>query len=157
MNGAAGGTGAALPAGRIVFATDLAPSAFLAIDWSAGGALVLAAGSPNSHLAMLARSRGVPMLVGARWPVPLPAGSQALVDGHAARVIVAPDAATLQAFTARLSAQGAAADAARQAASRPAVSGDGQRVQVNINIASVEELDTLDPLLCDGIGLFRNE
>ena len=157
MNGATGRADTPSLAGRIVFADDLAPSHFLAIDWSAGGALVLAEGSPNSHLAMLARSRGVPMVVGARWPSPLPAGAQALVDGRAAHVVVAPDAEARQAFAARLARQGAAADAARAAADRPAVSRDGQRVQVNINIASVDELDAFDPQHCDGIGLFRTE
>lgn len=157
MTGASKRSDAGLPAGRIVFAEDLAPSRFLAIDWSAGGALVLAAGSPNSHLAMLARSRGVPMVVGARWPSPLPAGAQALVDGRAAHVVVAPSSDTRQAFAARLAGQGAAAKAAREAADRPAVSRDGQRVLININIASVDELDAFDPRHCDGIGLFRTE
>ena len=55
---------AAVPPGAIVVAVDLAPSRFLAIDWSRGGALVLTAGSTTSHVAMLARSRGVPAVVG---------------------------------------------------------------------------------------------
>ena len=55
---------AAVPPGAIVVAVDLAPSRFLAIDWSRGGALVLTAGSTTSHVAMLARSRGIPAVVG---------------------------------------------------------------------------------------------
>ena len=147
----------ARPAGGVVFAADLAPSAFLAMDWSSGGAIVLAAGSPNSHLAMLARSRGVPMIVGAQWPTPLPQGAQALVDAGRGSVVVAPQASTRDEFVARLDEQRRQADAARQMADRPALSRDGQRVQVNINIASADELATLDPALCDGIGLFRTE
>ena len=152
-----GPSGLARPAGSIVFAADLAPSAFLAMDWSAGGAVVLAGGSPNSHLAMLARSRGVPMVVGAQWPAPLPQGAQALVDGRLAHVIVAPQASTHAEFTARLDAQRTQADAARQMACRPAQSSDGQRIQVHLNIASADELAAIDPALCDGIGLFRTE
>ena len=157
MRGAISDEGCARPPGSVVFASDLAPSAFLAMDWSAGGALVLAAGSPNSHLSMLARSRGVPMVVGAQWTTPLPAGTQALVDGRSARIVVAPEPATQQAFAVRLATQRAVDDVAQQAASRPAFSRNGQRVRVNVNIASADELDALDPRHCDGIGLFRSE
>src|SRR6185503_13117263 len=55
---------AIVPPGAIVAAADLPPSRVLAIDWSRGGALVLTGGSPTSHVAMLARARRVPTLVG---------------------------------------------------------------------------------------------
>ena len=158
LSGEAQGDEQSAPApGSIIFAADLAPSAFLAMDWSAGGAIVLSAGSPNSHLAMLARSRGVAMIVGAQWPSPLPQGEQALVDAHRGEVIVAAAAATRAAFLDRLAEQRTQADAAQQMARLPAQSRDGTRIQVHINIASADELATLDPALCDGIGLFRTE
>ena len=47
---------AEVPPGAIVTAVDLAPSRFLAIDWSQGGGLALTEGSATSHLAMLARA-----------------------------------------------------------------------------------------------------
>src|SRR5262249_29600442 len=49
--------------GSIVVAADLPPSRFLEIAWDGGG-IALAHSSPNSHVAMLARSFGVPMLIG---------------------------------------------------------------------------------------------
>ena len=52
-----------IPAGSIVLAEDLAPSRFLAAEWGEGG-LVLQRGGATGHVAILARSRGVPMLVG---------------------------------------------------------------------------------------------
>src|SRR6266850_7262892 len=52
-----------VPAGVILAADDMPPSTFLATDWQDGG-LVLRRGSPTSHVAILARSRGVPMIVG---------------------------------------------------------------------------------------------
>src|ERR1700736_6672053 len=59
----AGEADQALPAGVIVAADDMPPSMFLATDWRDGG-VVLRRGSPSSHVAILARSRGVPMIVG---------------------------------------------------------------------------------------------
>ena len=60
-------------------ACDLPPSRFLAIDWHAGGAVLLSEGSRNSHVAMLARARGVPMIVGLGID-PCRLAGEALVD-----------------------------------------------------------------------------
>ena len=54
----------ASPPGAILFGDDIAPTRFLETDWSPGGGIALTAGSTASHVAMLARSRGVPMVVG---------------------------------------------------------------------------------------------
>ncbi len=58
-----GATITTVPAGSIVLATDLPPSRFLEMSWEGGG-IALTGGSANSHVAMLARARGVPMLIG---------------------------------------------------------------------------------------------
>ena len=51
--------------GAVLVGDDIAPTAFLETDWSAGGAIALMRGSTTSHVAMLARARGIPMVVGA--------------------------------------------------------------------------------------------
>src|SRR2546422_204456 len=84
---------ASVPPGVIVAAVDLAPSRFLAIDWSRGGALVLTAGSATSHVAMLARSRSIPAIMGLGVDLAELSG-QALVDAHRGVVIVNPDSST---------------------------------------------------------------
>src|SRR5437879_5617567 len=86
-------TVARITGGSIVAADDITPSAFLAADWSHGGAIALAAGSPSSHVAMLARARGAPMVVGLgplSWNGQPPA--VALVGGDAGTVIFVPGA-----------------------------------------------------------------
>ena len=55
---------AAAPPGAILTGADVTPTRFLETDWSRGGGVALAAGSATSHVAMLARARGVPMVVG---------------------------------------------------------------------------------------------
>ena len=52
-----------IPEGAAICADDLPPSRFLEINWSRGGGLALLRGSPTSHVAMLARARGIPMIV----------------------------------------------------------------------------------------------
>jgi phosphotransferase system enzyme I (PtsI) len=94
----------AKPAGAVLLADDLTPSQFLTLDWSSGGAIVLAQGSCASHVALLARSRAIPMLVGCGEP---PAGAHlACVDGEAGEVVFDPDPATLAQFGQRLEALG---------------------------------------------------
>jgi phosphotransferase system enzyme I (PtsI) len=81
-----------VPAGVIVAADDMPPSMFLATDWRDGG-LVLRRGSPSSHVAILARSRGVPMIVGVDVDQ-LENGRDAMLDADAGHLIVDPDTDT---------------------------------------------------------------
>ena len=144
-----------IPPGSVVFATDLTPSRFLATDW-VGGAIVLSGGSPSSHVAVLARGRGIPMVVGVeRTPDGKP--REAIVDGSKGLILIEPDAGDLDVFAAL--GRSAFDEAARIEAFRlePARTADGIPVAIHINIADPVELDGLDPRSCDGIGLVRTE
>lgn len=141
--------------GSIVVGTDLPPSRFLEIEWRGGG-IALTAGSPNSHVAMLARSRGVPMLIGLEHSE-LAGHSEALLDSENGILVASPDAASASQFASRqVMAQVARADEARYLGERAATA-NGERVQLLINVADVNELANLDPASCDGIGLVRTE
>lgn len=148
-----------VPPGAVVAAQDLTPSRFLETDWQAGGGVVLTEGSPASHVAMLARARGVPMLVGVSELnlADLPEGTEVLLDADAALLNVEPDAEALAGFSQKLSLQEAQMAAGTALLDQPAVSADGVRVQVLLNIALPEEVRTINPDHCDGIGLMRSE
>jgi phosphotransferase system enzyme I (PtsI) len=145
-----------IPPGAVVAAVDLAPSRFLGIDWSQGGGLVLTAGSATSHVAMLARSRGVPAVVGLGADLSELAGP-ALVDAHRGVVIVDPGPAARAQFEIDARDASATRALADAAALRPAVTSDGTPIRVMLNIADPDELTGLDPAICDGIGLVRTE
>ena len=147
---------APVPPGAIVAAIDLPPSRFLAIDWSRGGALVLAAGSTTSHVAMLARSRGIPAVVGLGID-PTAFSGQALVDAHRGVLVVNPGPAARAQFEHDAKAAAAARAPAAVAAMRPAVTADGTPIRIMLNISDPRELADLDPAMCDGIGLVRTE
>jgi phosphotransferase system enzyme I (PtsI) len=149
---------AAIAGGSIVASDDISPSAFLAADWRRGGAIVLAAGSCSSHVAMLARARGTPMVVGVgplSWRGRPPA--LALVDGDAGTVIFDPEPETRSLFEDRMKAADAARAAADVGRIKPAITADGRPIEVLLNIAAPEDLAGLDPAICDGIGLVRTE
>ncbi len=149
---------AKISGGSIVAGEDITPSAFLAADWTRGGAIALAAGSPSSHVAMLARARGAPMVVGLgplSWNGRPPA--LALVDGDAGMVIFDPEPETRRLFESRMAAANAARAAADAGRLGPACTADGRRIAILLNIAAPEDLVGLDPAICDGIGLVRTE
>jgi phosphoenolpyruvate-protein phosphotransferase (PTS system enzyme I) len=151
-------TTAKITGDSIVAGDDISPSIFLAADWTRGGAIALAAGSPSSHVAMLARARGAPMVVGLgplSWNRRPP--SLALVDGDAGTVIFDPEPETRRLFEYRMAAANAARAVADAGRVEPAYTADGRRIAILLNVAAPEDLAGLDPAICDGIGLVRTE
>ncbi|WP_426435921.1 phosphoenolpyruvate--protein phosphotransferase [Bradyrhizobium genosp. P] len=151
-----GGVGHAptIPSGAIVCAEDLPPSRFLEIDWSGGG-LALLGGSPTSHVAMLARARGIPMVV-QLGTIP-DAGTTALLDGEGATLELDPSAEQVRLFEKRHESHRKSRASARAILRRPTASWRGERIKLLINIQRVGDLDHADAQYADGIGLMRTE
>lgn len=153
-----GGGESSLPPGAVLLADDLVPSRFLAIDWSRGGGIALSQGSPSSHVAMLARARGVPMVVGLGPAADdLADGTVVLVDGTGGALLVDPAPETEAALRRAARVQDARRAAAEVFRFAPAATGDGTEIRVLVNVGDPAELDGLDPAMCDGVGLVRTE
>jgi phosphotransferase system enzyme I (PtsI) len=144
------------PRGAILAGTDITPTQFLEADWSAGGGIALTAGSPTSHVAMLARARGVPMVVGL-GTVGFADHAMAAIDGAAGRLVLSPGEGERATMAARAELAEADRGQAQAALRAPAFTADGVRVRVMINLADPAELTGLDPAICDGVGLVRTE
>ena len=148
---------APLPEGAILVGEDLTPSRFLSTDWSRGGGIVLTRGSASSHVATLARSQGVPMIIG----VPLDlcnieSGTRAAIDGENATLWLNPAPTTLRA----LSARKGSAVTPRNGGGRellPAATADGTPIAVYANISDLSEIERMDIAGFDGVGLARTE
>jgi len=117
--------------------------------------VVLTEGSATSHVAMLARARGVPMVVG----IDAQCGPEGilLVDGDRGLVVRDPKPATLASVADRQAAAGRERSQARARVTEPAITKDGTRISVMINVATPEDLLNITPKSCDGIGLVRTE
>jgi phosphotransferase system enzyme I (PtsI) len=144
-----------IPSGAVVCADDLPPSRFLEIDWSGGGGLALLRGSPTSHVAMLARARGIPMVVqlGAIPDI----GATALLDGEGAMLELDPGAEQVRLFEKRRDSHRKSRASARAILRRPTASWRGERIKLLINIQRVDDLEHADAQYADGIGLMRTE
>jgi len=141
---------------HIYVGEDLAPSRFLEIDWATFGGGALLNGSANGHVAILARARGVPLVVGLRG-AELVAGADAILDAEEGRLIQDPIRHTRDIFTRRIATRSAAAAAEAEFLPQPAITRDGTRIAVAINVDEPAILDRIDPAHCDGIGLTRTE
>ncbi|WP_431015019.1 phosphoenolpyruvate--protein phosphotransferase [Bradyrhizobium pachyrhizi] len=144
-----------VPSGGVVCADDLPPSRFLEIDWSGGGGLALLRGSPTSHVAMLARARGIPMVV-QLGSIP-DIGTTALLDGEGATLELDPNAEQVRTFEKRRDSHLKSRASARAILRRPTASWRGERIKLFINIQRVEDLEYADAQYADGIGLMRTE
>jgi len=144
-----------VPDGAIVCADDLPPSRFLEIDWSNGGGVALLRGSPTSHVALLARARGVPMVV--RLGAVAETAQTALLDGERATLELDPGVDQIQAFARRQQAHRKDRTAAHAILRRPAPFWEGEKIRLLINIQRVEDLEHDHAQFADGIGLMRTE
>jgi phosphotransferase system enzyme I (PtsI) len=156
MPGAPGRRGGAERA--IFVAEDLTPSRFLETDWTRYLGAALVRGSLAGHVALLARARGTPLVVGLGRAIEhLNDGAPAVLDADAGRLIVNPDPATLAVVETRLREAAARSAAAAAMLDRPATTANGEPVAVLVNVDDPSFLATLDPRHCDGIGLTRTE
>jgi phosphoenolpyruvate-protein phosphotransferase/dihydroxyacetone kinase phosphotransfer subunit len=142
----------------VLVAPDMTPGQTAALDLGRITALATARGGPTSHVAVLARSLGLPAVV-ALGPAVLdvPEGTDVVVDGEAGTVLVHPDAARRAEAEARaVSARSAAAEALA-AANAPARTRDGHRIDVFANVGRPEDAAASAVAGADGVGLLRTE
>jgi phosphoenolpyruvate-protein phosphotransferase (PTS system enzyme I) len=144
------------PPGAVIVADDLKPSDFLGLDWSNGGAIALAKGSPSSHAAMLARAKGIPTVVGLGSTVLELAGA-IIVDGTAGSITANPDETSLSASKMQIEVDRNEKHAAEVRIADAAITRDGTAVKVLVNVAALSDLEALSPAHVDGIGLVRTE
>jgi len=147
---------AAAPSGAIFVGDDIAPTRFLETDWSSGGGIALSAGSSASHVAMLARSRGVPMVVGLGDGLSALSGD-VLLDAKSGTVTSFASAADIARHRTASDAFAKARAGASAFLHKPAMTADGTLVLTYVNIADPSDTDAIDIAICDGVGLMRTE
>ena len=147
-----------LPRQCIVIADELTPSRFLEIDWSRATGVATYSGSPASHVAMLARAHGIPMLVQLACDSgDLAEGAEAIMDADRGCIMLASSPSVRERYARRIEERRKRSREAIQHASRPARTSEGTPVQVLLNVDDPVRLAGVDPSYCDGVGLTRTE
>lgn len=143
---------------HILIAPELTPSETAAINREAVLGFATESGSHTSHSAILARSMGVPAVVGLpELTSRLHTGQEVLLDGYRGLLIVNPTEETLAGYDATRRRKAALDRLLREMVDLPAETPDGQRVILAANIEFEHEMKTVREWGAQGVGLYRTE
>lgn len=142
----------------IVAADDLAPSETVQLDKSLILGFITAGGSANSHTAILARTMGIPAIIGAGDALQTEMeGKYAIIDGQTGEAVIEPDDAERERLLKKQAKEKALKELLDQLKGKPNVTKDGRNVMVYCNIGSPADIDAVLQNDGGGIGLFRSE
>jgi phosphotransferase system enzyme I (PtsI) len=147
-----------LPAGTILIAEDLSPADTMLLDPSRIAGIAGMLGGMDSHTAIVARSLGIPAVLGVSGLFDgVEAGDSVVIDGSAGRVVVNPQAETERDY-AQASAT-LAQDRVKLATLRylPAVTTDGVEISLHGNLERPRDVTAVYETGAAGIGLLRTE
>ena len=144
----------------VIMSRDLTPSDCVSIQKALIQGFCTIEGGTTSHTAILARSLGIPALVGAPDEIEeIPSETTVIIDGYEGILIVDPDPETIEIYRRKREAKLRILGAALEHAQEPAVTKDGHRVETYVNIGSDSAEDIADALSkgAEGVGLLRTE
>lgn len=142
----------------IILADDLAPSETVQLDKDKVLSFVTVHGSVNSHTAILARTMGIPALIGTDIPLDESVdGKFAVVDGANGIVYVEPDEEVLTEMKKRQSEDQEKKELLQQLKGKENITLDGKKIMLYANIGNIKDLATVIQNDAGGIGLFRSE
>ena len=140
----------------ILMAEDIAPSETVQMDKTKLLSFVTRLGSANSHTAILARTMGIPALVGVDIDQKYE-GKLAIVDGYEGKFIVDPDREVLAAYTEKKQQDDEKKKLLQQLRGKENVTKSGKKINLYANIGSYGDLAAVIENDAGGIGLFRSE
>ena len=142
----------------ILTADDLAPSETVQLDKSKILGFVTEGGSSSSHTAILARTMGIPAIIGMGDQLKSEyAGREVFIDGDTGICVVDPDEATQARLLLKQKEQQKMREMLEQLKGQPNETKDGQRIKVFCNIGSPEDVSSVLSNDAGGVGLFRSE
>ena len=147
-----------LPAGAIVSAHELTPSDLLQLSAQQTAGICMAEGGATSHVAILARGKGLPCVVALGAEVlAVPQGQRVVLDAVNGRLELAPSEARHAEVHQMRDAQKLRRQHQQAQAQSPALTRDGVSIEVAANVASSAEAHIAFENGADGVGLLRTE
>ena len=156
----AGGAGSGLDSDEpvIIAADDLTPSETVQLDKDKVLSFVTAHGSENSHTAILARTMGIPALIGTGIDLDETVdGKLGIVDGTNGVVYVDPDAELLEEMKKKQQEEQEKKRLLQTLKGKENITLDGQKVMLYANVGNIKDLGIALQNDAGGIGLFRSE
>lgn len=142
----------------IIASDDLAPSETVQLDKDKVLGFILQAGSTNSHTAILARSMGIPAIIGLGDGLLAEYDKKfAIVDGFTGTVYIEPDEETLEAMKKKKTESDHYKELLLTLKGKENVTKDGRKINIYANIGSPADVAKVLANDAGGIGLFRSE
>jgi len=142
----------------IVVAEDLTPAETMKLDKNILRGFVTEKGGATSHTVILAKSLGIPAIVGVKGALDAVSdGNMLLLDATNGIVTIEPDSDSLSAFNNIRQTYEEKIKKYAESVAMDAVTKDGHQVFVNVNKGDTESIKSFDSNACDGVGLLRTE
>ncbi len=144
--------------GCIIIANDLSPADTVTMQNEGIAAFVTEYGGPNSHTTILARSLGIPAVVGVKNALRyLQQGESLVVDGYNGDLLVGADEKGLAHYRRRQRQVKRLHAELNKLKQLPAVSRDGLVISLQANVELPEDLAVMNKVAAKGVGLYRTE
>jgi phosphotransferase system enzyme I (PtsI) len=142
----------------VILAVNLAPSDTARIPKGMGLGFLISEGSKTSHVSIMARSMGIPAVVGVGSELDKALNAEVVaLDGGEGYAIADPDPQTLSAFEDKHNQMAAEAALLEEYKHLEARTSDGRRIEVSANIGSAKDAEEALSWGAEGVGLFRTE
>jgi phosphotransferase system enzyme I (PtsI) len=142
----------------ILISHDLSPSTTAQLNKKFVLGFATDIGGQTSHTAIMARSLGIPAVVGLKnISDELENGDYALIDGYNGTVIVNPTDQTLFEYGQLAKIKASLDEKLREIKTQPAVTLDGKNIILSANIESLSDVEDVIAQGAEGVGLFRTE
>lgn len=147
-----------LSRGALIFSEEVTPADTALMDPTTVGGFASVLGGAEGHTAIMARSLGLPAVLGvAELLRRAQGGATAIIDGDEGLVILDPASETLETYRRRRAAQLRATRALTRLRDLPAVTRDGVRIALEANLELPGEVVQAVAAGAEGVGLLRTE
>ncbi|MGE4529882.1 MAG: phosphoenolpyruvate--protein phosphotransferase, partial [Acidithiobacillus sp.] len=144
--------------GQIIIAEEFSPADTVLMKKDKVLAWVTDFGAANSHAAILARSLGLPAVVGTHSATRLlRSGDTVIVDGDQGILLVAPDALVLRQYQALQKQRQRRRRLLEEQRDLPAITADGVLIHLRANIELPDDTSMVQRTNAEGVGLYRSE
>ena len=148
----------ALEVPSVILARGLAPSDTARIPKGMALGFVTAAGSKTSHVSIMARSMGIPAVVGVGAALNRALGAETVaVDGREGYAVANPDPNTVAEFERKQEAVAEECSALEEFKYVEGRTRDGRRIEISANLGSTDEVEEALSWGAEGVGLLRTE
>lgn len=142
----------------IIVADYLTPAEIVGMEKTNLLGFVLVSGGKTSHVAVLAHSLNIPCLVGLSDLFNIVKnGDLIILDAIKGEIVVNPEPEVLSEAKKQISFLKEQQESYNEDSLLPAITTDGKRVELKVNISGAENLDKLFNTGAEGVGLFRTE